>query len=319
MKSLLTLKTALCLLMALSSSLAFAEPKLIDKIEAIVNSEVVLRSDIDRFEKTVPLRKELDPIFGFSAGMDNGKPDRKQILEFLIEEKLISQNFKVTDTEVEQEINSVMRNNRLSRDDLKGFLSSKGFNFDEYQELMRMGLQKRNLLDREIRSRVNISDDDVRNFYFNNAKSDKTVPLEYSIGLIVLNFSTYKNPAAAEKTAKEALSSIKQGELFSEVAKRVSDDPSAPNGGELGFVSADSLASPLKNAVLKLQIGGLSDLIRTPNAYMMVKLIDIRSSQSDKFNEIKEQIREQMAKEEYKKQLYLWAERSKNNAYIHTN
>lgn len=305
--------------LAAFSVTANAEPRLIDKIDAIVNSEVILRSDVERFEKTMALRRELDPIFGFSAGMDSGKPDRKQILEFLIEEKLISQTFKITDTEVEQEISSVMRNNHLSRDDLKGFLASKGFSFDEYQELMRTGLQKRNLLDREIRSRVNISDDDVRNYYFNNAKSDKSLPLEYSIGLIVLNLSTYKNTAAAEKTAREALASIKQGESFSEVAKRISDDPSAPNGGELGFVSAESLAAPLKTAVVKLQLGGLSEIIRTPAAYMIVKLIDIRSSQDDKLNEIKEQIREQMAKEEYKKQLYLWAERSKNNAFIHTN
>ncbi len=184
---------------------------------------------------------------------------------------------------------------------------------------MKIGLQKRNLLDREIRNRVNISDDDVRNYYYNQAAKNSSAPLEYSIALVVVTLKTYKNTLSAEKTAQDALTSIKQGEPFGEVAKRVSDDPSAQNSGELGFVSEEQLAEPLRSSVRKLQIGGLSDLVRTPTGFMIVKLMDIKSAENQKLKELKEQIREQLAKDEYKKQLYLWAERAKNDAYIHTN
>lgn len=291
----------------------------VDKIAAIVNNDVVLNSDVDRFERTVSLRRELDPLFGFSEGVSGGKPSRQQVLEFLVQEKLIGQQFKVTDTEVEQEIQSVQRNNRLTREDLIGFLRSKGFEYDEYFELMRVGLQKRALLDREIRSRVNISDEDVRNYFYNLAMKNASIPLEYSIQMIVVGFRSYKTTTAAQQAAQEALRSIRQGESFAEVAKRASDDPSGPAGGELGYLPGEQIAEPLRGAVRKLQIGNVSDLIKTPAGFLIVKLVDARSTESRKFTEMKEGIREQLAKEEYKKQLFLWAERARNNAYVHFN
>ncbi|MBI2605595.1 MAG: peptidylprolyl isomerase [Deltaproteobacteria bacterium] len=292
---------------------------LVDKIAAIVNADVILNSDVDRFERTISLRRELDPLFGFSAEMEGGKPTRAQILEFLVQERLIGAAFKVADSEVEQEIQTVQRSNRLSKDDLSEFLKSKGFNYDQYFELMRVGLQKRNLLDREIRSRVNISDDDVRNYYFNQVAKTSSTPLEYSISLIAINFKTYKNNRAAEQAAEDALRSIRQGEAFADVARRVSDDASASSGGDLGYLSSDQLAEPLKASVKKLQIGSLSDLIRAPAGFMIAKLADIRSAENQKLVEMKEQIREQLAKEEYKKQLFLWAERARNGAYVRVN
>jgi peptidyl-prolyl cis-trans isomerase SurA len=190
---------------------------------------------------------------------------------------------------------------------------------DEYFELMRIGLSKRNLLNGEIRSRVNVSDDDVRNYYFNMAMKNSSIPLEYSLQLIVVSPKTYKTPRDAQAAAEEALRSIKQGEPFAEVAKRLSDDPSAQNGGDLGYVAGEQLAEPLRSAVRKLQIGALSDVLKGPNGYMIVKLVDAKSAESQKFNEAKEQIREQLAKEEYKKQLVIWAERARNSAYVHVN
>lgn len=296
-----------------------AHATLIDKIVAVVNSDVILASDLERFEKTLPLRKELDPLFGFSAEMESGKPNRQQIIDFLIQERLIAQSFKVTDSDVEQEVLSVQRNNKLSREDLIDFLKQKNFVYDDYYELMRTGLQKRALLDHEIRNRVNISDDDVRNYYFNTVAKSSKVPLEYNISLIVMNYKTYRNALVAEKTAQDALQAIHEGELFSEVAKRLSDDPSSQNGGELGFVSEDQMNEALKNPVKRLQIGQVSGLIKTANAIMIMKLLDIKSSESTKLLELKENLRETLAKDEYKKQLYLWAERSKNDAYIRVN
>lgn len=292
---------------------------LVDKIYATVNSEVILLSDIEQFEKTLPLRKELDPLFGFSAGMENEKPDRKTTLDFLITERLIAQSFKVSDAEVEQEVLSVQRNNKLTREDLITFLKSKNFVYDDYYELMKVGLQKRALLDREIRNRVNISEDDIRNHYFNTLSKNSSATMDYNISLIAVNYQTYKNSKAAEQMAKDTLQRLRQGESFAEVARSTSDDPSSQNGGELGFLSQDTLAEPLKLAVKKMQIGSLSELVKTPTGFVILKLNDIRSGENQKMQDAKEQIREQLAKDEYKKQLFLWAERAKNTAYVHAN
>ena len=296
-----------------------AQATLIDKITGVVNGDVILLSDVERFERTITLRKELDPLFGFSEELEGAKATREKILDFLIQEKLITQNFKIADSEVEQEIQGVQHSNNLDREQLLEFLKTKGFTFPEYFELMRVGLAKRNLLDREIRTRVNVSDDDVRNYFYNNAMKTSKVPLEYSLQLIVISPKTFKTPVAAQDAAETALRAIKQGEPFADVAKRVSDDPSAQSGGEIGFFSAETLAEPLRSAVRGLQIGNMSEVLKGPNGYMIVKLIDARSTESEKLKAEKEQIREKLAKEEYKKQLFLWAERARNTSYVHIN
>lgn len=296
-----------------------AQAAMIDKISAVVNNEVVLLSDVERFERTLELRKELDPLFGLSEDVSHGSPARTKILDFLIQERLVTQTFKVSDQDVETEVQSVQRGNNLTRDQLIEFLKHRGFDFSSYFELMRVGLAKRNLLDREIRTRVNISDDDVKNYYYNMAVKNESIPLEYSIQLIVVSNESYKTPAAARETAERALRSIKQGESFAEIAKRFSDDPSSGQGGELGYFSPEQLSEPIRSAVRKLQINQSSDLLTTKDAHIIVKLLDARSSQSERFLTAKEQIREQLAKEEYKKQLIIWAERARNNAYVHIN
>src|SRR5262249_1818072 len=132
----------------------------------------------------------------------------------------------------------------------------------DYYELMRTGLSKRTLLDKEIRTRVNISDEDKRNYCYNTVMKTSKAPLEYSLQLIVVSPSSYKTPKAAQEAAESALRSIKQGESFEEVARRVSDDPSSKNGGKLDYVSSDQLAEPLRSEVRKLQINNISNVLK---------------------------------------------------------
>lgn len=310
-------------LLAISAALFSAQPSraaLVDKIVAGVNSEVILLSDLHQFDRTVSLRKELDPLFGFSQDVTGGSSaNRSKVVNFLVEERLVTQAFKVSDQDIDQEIQTIQHNNNISRNDLTSFLKTKGFNFEDYRSLISIGRAKRELLDREIRNRVNISEDDIKNRYYKSVGKDASAPLEYSIQLILINTSSYKTPQAASQMADNALRSIRQGEPFADVAKRVSDAPSANQGGDLGFLASDQLDAPLKTAIKPLQRGEVSDVLKTPTGFMILKLSDLRSTESQKYLEAKEQIREELAKDEYKKQLHLWAERARNSAYTYVN
>ncbi|MEW6057437.1 MAG: peptidylprolyl isomerase [Bdellovibrionota bacterium] len=296
-----------------------AHAALIDKTAAIVNNEAILLSDARRFERTLGLRRELDPLFGFSEELEAGKLSNSKVLDFLVQERLIAQNFKVTDSEVEQEIQTVQRNNNLNREQLVDFLKAKGFSFPDYYELMRVGLSKRNLLDKEIRTRVNISEEDKRNYFYNNVMKNSKTPLEYNLQLIMISNKSYKTPKAALEAAQNALRSIKQGESFAEVAKSSSDHPSARQGGTLDYISSEQLGEPLRSEARKLAIGAVSDVIKTSDGHLIVKLLDARSTESQKYKEMKDQIEERLARVEYKKQLFIWAERARNDAYVRLN
>src|SRR5690606_5279934 len=130
----------------------------LERLEASVNNHIVLKSDVTRFRKTLALRAQLDPLFqGTTLSQAGARASDKDILEFLIDEKIILQQFPMTDTEVDSEISSIQANNHITRAQLKQAITAQGFRFQDYFELIRIGAAKRNLIDREIRTKVSVS------------------------------------------------------------------------------------------------------------------------------------------------------------------
>lgn len=311
-------RISLALGLFLASSLAHAV--VIDRIVATVNNDVILDSDVSKFTRTMKLREQLDPVLGFDTSLPKS-PSRKDILQFLIQERLLVQSFKVPDSEVEQEIQSVIKSAGVStREDLDAFLKKQGFTPSEYNELMAIGLAKRSYIDRELRQRINISNEDVRNEAYKSALKTSAKPLQYKIQIIVIDPSKYDTPKDAQDKAQQALRSIRQGEPFDEVARRVSDAPSKENGGLIDeYFTSQTLQAPLPEVVKKLQIGGVSEVLKTSNGYVIAKLVDAKTSESSESSPEMEAIRQRLAKVEYNKQLYLWTDRARNNAYVKIN
>ena len=103
------------------------------------------------------------------------------------------------------------------------------------------------------------------------------------------------------------------------MAKRVSDDPSAPNGGDIGFVAGEHINPAMYEALKSLKIGSLSPVIGAGNAFYVLKLNDIRSSENEQLEQEKEAIRERLAKTEYRRQIVLWTERARSTAFVKVN
>ncbi len=292
---------------------------MVDRTLAIVNSEAILHSDINRFRHVYPLRKELDPLVALVSPNVTATSSDEEVLSYLVQERLISQIFKASEQDIETKIVEVMRGNSLSKSALEDFLRSRGFNYDDYYDLMRVGLEKQQLLNREIRERVNISEDDIRNHYYNSSKHAPDDSIEYAIQLIYINESNYKSTKNAADIAKTALAAVRSGEPFQDVARRSSDDASAKQGGEIGFIAANQLNPTLLKAVKALKIGTTSELLEVSGGFYIVRLIDIRSQHNEQIESAKNEIREQLARTEYSRQITLWTERAKQNAYVRIN
>lgn len=291
----------------------------LDKIEASVNSSLILHSDVQKFRNSVGLRAQLDPLFGGTAVSAKGpKASHQEIVDFLINERLISNQFPVTDPEVEQEIGSIQSNNEIDRETLKRALKEQGFHFDEYFELIRASVAKRNLIDREIRTKVTISDDDLKNYFINHYAGKSAQSRAYKLKIITLSPENFKDPRAARETADRALREIKGGEPFEEVAKRVSDDPTASSGGDLGTLTEDQMNPQIRNELKKLHIGQVSGVLGSASSrFFILKLEDIVSSSDSRFEKVKEEIRAKLSAQEYQRQVELWLERQRHSSFIH--
>ena len=298
---------------------AHAAPVLIDRIEASVNSGLILNSDIAHFRRTERLRAQLDPLYaGTSIGAKGANASDSEIVSYRTAEKLITQQFPVSDAEVEQEINSIQSNNKIDRSKLRSALAEQGFTFDDYFELLRSSTAKRNLIDRDIRTRVSISDADIKNYYFNKLSKGDASNRAYQLRIIYLSPKTYKTQAALGDAARRAQDAIKGGETFEEVAKRMSDDATASSGGDLGTVTDDQMNPAVREQVKKLRIGQVSEIFGAPaQGYYLVKLVDVKSDETNRLDRMKEEIRGQLMASEYQHQIQIWLERQRQNAFIH--
>jgi len=281
----------------------------IERLEAAVNNQPVLKSDLSRFRKTIPLRSQLDPLFnGTALALEGVKASDSSILEFLIDEKIIIQQFPMTDADVEAEINSIQANNRITREQLKQAIAAQGFSFDDYFTLIRIGAAKRNLIDREIRTKVTVSDDDIRNFYFNTYAKGKPTANAYQVEII-----TQKDRSKIESAYRE----LKNGASFAEIAKKYSDDESAATGGELGILTEEQMNKGIRSELKKLKVGETSAILgNAKTRFFFLRLAGIRPAEDARLKQVTEQIRAQLASGEYQRQLQLWLERQRQVAFI---
>ncbi len=306
----------LCLLL---TPAAFAGPVMLDRVEASVNAKTVLKTDISRFRETWKLRQQIDPLFSLTPlAQKQSSASDSEIVQFLIEEALISQTFPASDSDVDQAISQILSANKSTPDGLRGALKEQGFTMEDYRSLMRAGKSKRDLIDREIRIKIAISDDEVRMFFNNKYAKKKGANLAHRIQVIFVSMKTYKTPDAAKNAAQGALDAIKGGEAFSEVAKRVSDDDSRASGGDLGSLTEDQMNPLVRDTVVKLAEGQVSQVVGGPKAggYYLLRVVSRSADDSEQFARVKEEIRNQLAASEYQHQVQLWLERQKQKAFI---
>ena len=302
-----------------TSSTGLAAPLLIDRLEGSVNSALILLSDIRHFRATTKLRQQLDPLFAETPVASKGpNATSQEIVEFLVDEKLITQAFSVADGEVENQIVQIQSNNHIDRNQLKSALAEQGFTFDDYFELIRASTSKRNLIDRDIRTKVTISDDDVKNYFYNKYARSAAAPTGYHLQIISISTRNYKSGAAARDVATRAAADLKSGDSFEEVAKRFSDGPTASAGGDLGTVSDDQMSREIRDQAKRLKVGQISDIFGAPQTgFNIIKLLDLKTADNDRLEKMKGEIRNQLTATEYQHQIGLWLERQRQAAFIH--
>ncbi|MFN7685733.1 MAG: peptidylprolyl isomerase [Oligoflexia bacterium] len=305
--------------------LAFAAPagssskRLVDRLEASVNSSPILRSDFDKFRRTLPLRAQLDPLFAGSALAEKGPAaSDSEIVSALIHDRLIASSFPVSDSEVEQEINTIQASNRIDRARLKAALGQQGFSFEDYFELIRLSTSKRNLIDRDIRTKVAISDEEVRSHYRNTVLKGGAPSRSFTAKIIVLSRQNYRSETALRETAERAIAALKSGDTFEEVVLRYSDDPSKEVGGDLGILQEEQVSPEFRKALTHLrpgQVSGIEGSVKT--RLMILKLLSVNEGHDARFERIKEELRNQLAASEYQNQIQLWLAREEQNAHVH--
>lgn len=307
-----------CLLLALFAANTFGRT-LVDRTVVMINDEVILESDIAEFQKKLQ-SKSFQELFG---GINKEVlSDSKKALQLLIEEKIIDQQvkkleLKATDQEIDAQIRAILKRNGISMAQLSERLKQLGAGLAEYREGIRRQIERKNLIDREIRATLEVSDEQVRHYYLRTVTSAKEEK-EYKLAHILIDVPSGAAKAAEEKANKLFAELKKSPESFEKLAKEISaDTASAEAGGLLGYFSTSSMAKEFRELIPKVPLGQVGKPIRTMAGIHLIKVLDIRASDfSTLSKERKEMLRSQLLEQEMEKKMQLWLERKKAESYI---
>jgi peptidyl-prolyl cis-trans isomerase SurA len=243
---------------------------------------------------------ELQYRHRMNASSDSG--NREQELSFMLNilDELISNQVllahaahaRITVSEAEVDDRIAQLRSPYSEEEFRKKLADQGMTLADLRTQVRDSLIVTKLTNKEIESRISVSDAEIKAYYERN-KANYSVPeTEYHVAQIQvtpqadpqvhnLKNDDASSPLAAERKIQALYARLRAGEDFATVAQEYSEDPrTAPGGGDMGFIPASSLESnpALKKAVLALQVGGLSGIIQTASGYHILKLLGIENA-----------------------------------------
>ncbi len=273
---------------------AFARRKILERIIARVNNEIVTKRQFDREREK--LRQELARRYSGDELEAKLQEASRDLLRDLIDRALMVQ--KANDLDINVETDVVKRLDEIRADTklesleaLQNEVERAGWNWEDFKEDIRRSLLMREVIGREVGSRVIVSREDARNYYEQH-KEDFAAPAGVALAQILI-LNEKHGPGEAEKRAKEALAELKAGQRWQEVVKKYSDhEPTAQEGGYIGFMKAGTLAGTLEEVVSKMEVNEHSDLIPINGGSLILKLMDRSSGGIRSFAEVEQQVME---------------------------
>jgi peptidyl-prolyl cis-trans isomerase SurA len=250
----------------------------VDRVIAIVNDEAITQHEVDDAKRVVLTKMK-------QQNVEPPAPDvlEKQVLERLITERSLMQYAKETglridDTQIERAIQRIAQDNKLSPEEFKKALALEKISYAKYRDDVRGELVVQRLREREIESRLTVSDTEV-DHYLATLKAQNTGDSEYQLAHILVLVPEQANAdqiEARRRRAEEALRAIKNGAEFGQVAAGFSDANDALRGGNLGWRAGARLPTVFADQVRTMKAGEVSPVLRSASGFHIVKLIDRR-------------------------------------------
>lgn len=300
-----------------------AHAKLVDKVVAVVNDAPITKSDVEKFKTKLKTGGLVDDALLKTVDTAALQKDEKLLLNFIIDEKLIDtevkhKNMEVTIERVEQEIRNIAKGNNISRQQLQTALAAKGVTISQYQDFIKTSLERQSLIEREVTSRIRISDEDVSSYYLSKKGPSGTQIFEYSLSHILF-MPKNGGDAAALKRANDVEEKLKNGQSFDKLAEQYSEDPAFSKGGVLGQFKAGEMLKPIEEAVRKIGPGEVTPVVKTSLGYQIIKVTKRTLISDPKLEEEREDIRHTLSVDAFKRQLRLWLNSRRDEATIRIN
>lgn len=276
---------------------AAAGPRTIDRVAAVVNDEMIPVSEV--WERAAPELGALEAEG--QATPERRRAAARHALDELIADRLLhaeerAAGVEITDAEVDYAIDDVRRQNGMDNATFERALASKGQTLSGFKEKMRRDLAAMKLIGMKVRSKIKVSDEDVRAEYARQTKVDEA-DFEVHARHIVIQVAKDATAAVEQDAQARALALAKRaqaGEDFVELAKKHSEGPSKADGGDVGFFRRGEMVAAFDKVAFTLAPGKVSDPVRSPFGWHVIQVVERRAAKPKDFDQVKDELRERL-------------------------
>jgi len=253
---------------------------LVDRIVAVVNSEVITQYELsDRVSAALrELRQRGTPL-------PSREELQRQLLERMIMERVQLQfaretGLQIDDLQLDATIGRIAENNHMALSQFRLALERDGVPFEKFREEVRHEIVLSRLREREVDNKITVAESEIDNF-LSQQRETGDPSAEFDLAHILIRVPEQARPeqlAQQRARAEEAVKRLAAGADFAQVAAAYSDASDALQGGDLGWRAQDRLPELFAGVVTKMQKGEVSEILRSPAGYHIIKLIDRRGA-----------------------------------------
>lgn len=310
--------SAIALMVFATASPGWCERKLVGRIIARVNGDVITNWQYDREEQK--LRETLAEQFSGAELDTQFRAQSKNLLRDLIDQDLMVQKAKDLDinaeTDVVKRLDEIRKSMHLeTQADLQAAVEKQGLLWEDFEDNIRRHLLMSELIGREVGSRIIISREDARKYY-DAHREQFDFPQGVQLADILVSAKD-RSPEEAQKRAEQALAELKSGAKWDNLVQKYSDDQqTSGNGGDLGFFKKGALASELSQAIDKVEVGDTTGVLKTQYGYMILKVAQRRQQGIAPFDDVEQKVDETLYNQKMQPALREYLTTLRKESYI---
>ncbi len=281
----------------------------------MINNEIITQHELD---------KAVSQLFPSGLETRNNDLIRRQLLEQLIDQKIIDLQVKKLGIQISQE--EVDRTLARLREEqgltdstaYTRFLEKGGMSEAAFREKIREQILRYKLISREIGSKIIISEERAKDYFEQNrAKFQKREGVRLAqIFLSVGEKATEEERLHQKKKLEEIRNRLLNGDDFAALARSFSQDPSAAAGGDLGVFSEEELEPALRREISGLKPGDITPVLAAPDGWRILKMVEIIGAKEIGFQEVRPLIYEELFQEEVDRCFFEWFKKIKDRTAI---
>lgn len=305
-------------LILFSSGMASAE--IVDRVIAVVNDDVITQHELLSTVEILVKKYEMNirPEDRERAAADA----KKALLNKLIDDLLLKQEARrlgitVREEEVTKAIQDNLKQRKMSMEDLQQALAKDETSYEKYLEAMRIDLIRVRIMQREIRPRISVTNEEIGAFYEEH-RDEYEGKQRVRLQMIALPVSGESHPAAKEDLRLKAINILKRiraGEPFEALANENSPDR-ARTGGDIGYVEKGSLNPSIEEVAFLLKPGEVSDVIESPQGFYIIRALDRRGGGNLSVKATRENVEDRIYRSKMEKKFDEWMVEKRQKAHI---